>query len=652
MEDTWRMKAGKYMITVQARQEAGRIWFQFPYNLDLMNEIKMMAGAKYHGYDKVNPRKQWSVYDNTRNWFQINYLRFPGNVPENPYYRYDCPIPKDYSTERPLRQHQIELVTHGLHRRQGIWAAEMGTGKSLAAIEVMEASNSHNWIWVGPKAVLYAIKLELNKWNSFVRPKLFTYEKVASIDFIPDGVIFDEASRLKNPQAQRTQSAMWLTMKMRERLGNQAYIILMSGSPAPKAPTDWWSLAEIACPGFLREGDERKFKNTLALTEQRESLSGGVYPHLIGWRDSELKCKICGKFADDTSHDSVFSSKAHPFEKGTDEVGRLYRRLKGLVVVKFKKDCTDLPDLIYRVIQVKPTQSMLNAMHSIRAKSPTVIQALTLCRELSDGFQYKEVERGTETCELCRGSKIGTEFYDPDYEASPDEIAAGFRLEIGPEGEIIRGLQLNLVERPCACPHCDGTGEVASYSRTAATVDSPKDDALEALLEECEDVGRIIIYGGFTGTIDRLVKLVIEEGWSYIRVDGRGWISDVAMKPVEMLEMFQSKSERKIAFIGHPGSAGMGLNLQAAPMSVYYSNDFNGESRIQSEHRGHREGMNVSRGHTIVDIYNLPTDKLVHDNLKKKKRLQDLTLGQLDEALKDDSASRDSDFGSVVGNLL
>ena len=39
---------------------------------------------------------------------------------------------------------------------------------------------------------------------------------------------------------------------------------------------------------------------------------------------------------------------------------------------------------------------------------------------------------------------------------------------------------------------------------------------------------------------------------------------------------------------------------------------------------------------TIIDLILLPTDMLVLDNLKKKKRLQDLTMGELNEVLNDD----------------
>jgi SNF2 family DNA or RNA helicase len=99
---------------------------------------------------------------------------------------------------------------------------------------------------------------------------------------------------------------------------------------------------------------------------------------------------------------------------------------------------------------------------------------------------------------------------------------------------------------------------------------------------------------------------------------------------VRLLDAFQNDRKiERIAFIGQPGAAGMGLNLTASPSVIYYSNDFNAESRIQSEDRIHRPGMDRNRGATIYDLLLLPSDLLVLNNLKRKRRLQDLSLGEM-----------------------
>ena len=84
----------------------------------------------------------------------------------------------------------------------------------------------------------------------------------------------------------------------------------------------------------------------------------------------------------------------------------------------------------------------------------------------------------------------------------------------------------------------------------------------------------------------------------------------------------------------------MGITLTASPTICYYSNDFNAESRIQSEDRIHRPGMDVNLGATIIDLIHLPSDLLVLKNLQKKRDLQGLTLGEMKQAIRNLSGRR------------
>lgn len=603
METKVLLKAGKRMVPVILTKEGSRIFFKFGFNKPLMAEIKDMQGSKYHGYDEDNPRKIWSIPETQRNLFQLKYLAHPGaDDPENPYARFDRPY-VEFTPKRSLYNHQIDLSRHGLTVNYGIWSAEMGVGKTLAAIEVAEKVLPQDFLWVGPKSALTAVKLEFKKWKSFLTPSFVTYEGLKKMvtDWpagkkSPQVIIFDEASRLKNWSAQRTQAAAHLANAVRAEWGDQGYVILMSGSPAPKSPADWWSLCEIACPGFLKEGTVDKFKRRLAIIESKELFQGGgSYAHLVAWRDDERRCNICGLMVDDVTHSEQVDAFAvtatnHVFTPSVNEVARLYKRMVGLVNVKFKKDCIQLPDKIYRIIHCKPTRSILNAAKAIQITGSSSIERLTLLRELSDGFQYKEEITGRQPCPQC------------------DSL--GYVNEI-------------------ACDRCNATGSINTVVRTPVQIPCPKEDALNDLLDEHDEIGRIVVYGGFTGSVDRICSVVQKAGWKFIRVDGRGWFSDLPTQDAEeLLEIFQSRQTtfERVAFVGQPGAAGMGLTLTASPTIVYYSNDFNAESRIQSEDRIHRLG---SKGATIIDLFHLPSDELVYNNLKQKRRLQDISMGQL-----------------------
>ena len=45
----------------------------------------------------------------------------------------------------------------------------------------------------------------------------------------------------------------------------------------------------------------------------------------------------------------------HPFVPSKNEVAYLHERLKGLVIIKHKKDCLNLPEKRYRQIVCKPS---------------------------------------------------------------------------------------------------------------------------------------------------------------------------------------------------------------------------------------------------------------------------------------------------------
>lgn len=629
-----KLVAGQFKIPVTLISEGGRIYFQFGFNRTLMNEVKAMEGSKWHGYDDHNPRKIWSVSDNLRNRFQLDYLK--GN---NPYAVYDAEL-LPYLPTRDVRTYQSIGIQHCLTRHYCLLAAEMGTGKTLDAIEVMEASGFIDWWYVAPKSALRAVEREFNKWNSRVVPECMTYEAlVRRIDQwppgakAPRGVFFDEITRAKNPTAKRSQAAKQLADGIRSDWGAKGFVIGMSGSPAPKNPGDWWHLCEIVCPGFLREGTRKKFEQRLGLIVDRESITGGVYPHLVTWLDNEAKCTKCGELAESPKHSpsgvvfEVSGTTYHQFVPSKNEVAALYGRMKGLVLVQLKKDCLkELPDKIYRTVECNPSTSILRAAKIIVKKSPTVVSGMILLRELSDGFQYIETEQGTEQCPRCFGKK-----QIEDFTIKPGVVV--------PDGGCDSANYPELYERKVVdCETCGGTGEVKKFIRETKQVPCPKEEALIDLLDEYEDIGRAVVYAGFTGSVDRCKVICQKQGWHVIRVDGRGWIFESATCApisVDPLTAFQDMQEQyeKIVFVGQAGAAGMGLTLTASPVIIYYSNDFDAEHRIQSEDRIHRLGMDLNKGATIIDLIHLPTDLKVLNNLKEKRRLQDMTMGQFAEAL-------------------
>jgi len=648
-----KVKVGRWLVPLTLiPDKPGTLVAKFPFNRPLMAEIKSMQGAHWHGYDDENPRKIWTISDSPRNDFQLQYLEG-----KNPYAHYEQPL-IEVTTNRPLREHQLEMKATILTYRQCLCAYEMGTGKTLAAFEAMEDAGIDNptdlW-YVGPRAGVIAVAREIVKWDLKIRPQMFTYEALKKRmrnwpedNIIPKAVIFDESSKIKTPTSQRSQAAMKLANEIREAYGLKGYIIEMTGTPAPRTPEDWWNQCEIACPGFLKEGTLGKFKSRLCIIEQRSSITGGIYPHIVTWKDDIRKCNVCGMFADDDNHNvqkmveqEIYNKQItdkdlkqtvyHKFVESKDEISYLFERMRGLVSVKFKKDCLDLPEKQWEEVYCVPTPDIIHAAKLINARSTRAIEALTLLRELSDGFQYTSEPVGKEPCPACHGT--GTMVVQvPKYPVNM----------LAPNTEISES---DFEEKEVECGYCGGEKTVTKFARGTEFINCPKDQLLIDDLDEHNDIGRFVVWGAFTATIDRLTSIVNRQGWYVLRIDGRGYhgtspeghetdsdeLLDAMDKSHPRFEELRETYPR-VCVVGHPGSGGMALTFTAAPTQAYFSNSFSGEDRMQSADRGHRMGMDLNRGYTLRDYIHLPSDKLVKDNLDNKIRLQNMSMGQVHDA--------------------
>ena len=647
MATTVGLKLGDRVCNMSLTTMGNRIEARFGYNPAMIEEIKTcFEGKKWH----PKPDLFWSFEDSQHNQFRLKYM-----MGMDPYARYDMPLP-DISTstdlgttvgprtihsKRGLFKHQLELKAHGLTRRQCIWAADPGVGKSLAAIEVAEDSGYGDWWWIAPKAALFSVQLEAIKWGSTVKFRFMTYEKLVSTiaswkpgDPPPRGVIFDESSRLKNSATERSKAAKHLADNMRKKWGDECYVILMSGTPAPQSPMDWYSQTRIACPGYLKEGSMWAFRDRISLWKEEEAARGGTYPKLVTWFDDPAKCQRCGQGEKEIVHNYPEHPEHHAWTASRNEVSNLYNRMQGLVMVKRKADCLDLPEKIFRRIQAVVPADMMRLAKMVTKTVGTGSKALTLLREFSDGFQYEDFKVGEATCDLCDGAKAVNDmiYIGPD---TTDEFLES--LGLIPGVDIVDSVRYPEYWeiKAVKCNKCRGTGKQDRMSSQAVYVGSPKDDILEDIFDEFEDVGRLVIYGAFQASIDKLVQIAVKKKWDWIKADGRSWASSIPGSPMGWLAEFQNKKRatEKLVFIGQPEAAGMGLTLTEACAAVFYSNSFNAESRLQAIERIHRTGASKERGVTIIDITCLPTDAYVLERLEKKENLQSITLGSLEKCL-------------------
>lgn len=642
-------------IDVKLKLENNRIFFYHRYNKDLIDIIKTsMVDRKYHGFIENDNRKVWSAPINYHNLFQIEVLR--GKYGSNPYKHWKTEPNKNRETilnffkEKQIEpfNHQIEMIDHALQTRWCLWAAEMGLGKTLCSLAVAKLANAQKVFYVGPKSAIIAAKVELIKWNFQLNINLMTYDKLkAKItnwdEIVPDCIILDESSLLMNGQSQRTKATAYLADNIRNSYALEKSIIIeMTGTPQPKKPINWYSQAEIACPGFLYEDSIYTISNNLGVFEKQESVEGvGFYPKLITWRDNENKCNVCGVHKDD------HSMSHHTFVPSINQVAKLGNRLGGLVTIHLKKDCLDLPEKVYEEFKVEPTLQMMQNAELIINSTDRAVDALIKLRTLSDGFLYKHVGTGKfKECEGCYGNKQIIEYYFMDennVEVTPTmyeiENSCIFVYNYETEDgipEIVATKPIKFLERFITCPHCKGTGQVEILNKETILTETPKDQVFLDLLDKHDEVGRFVTYGCFHGTVDKLESLALDKGWSTIKADGRGWTmkdetgAELALKKEDMLIAFADPTyNAKIIFIGQPGAAGMGLTLTASPGIFFYSNDFIPVNRQQAEDRGHRIGMDKEKGGRIYDVVCLPIDKKIIESLRGSKDLQRMSLDGL-----------------------
>lgn len=543
---TVKAHVGQYLIPVDCTLIGDRIHLQFAFNKKLIAEVKNLDGASFD-FDT----KTWSCKANLRNFFSLDCL-----TTKKPLLRRFFQPPKEVFPDIEMWTHQVEMYQNILTYNFVILAAEMRTGKTLPTLKAIEGIPSVQttddiW-WIAPRSAINGLYRELDKWNFSKEMKLMTYDKFRTLvnsdlcNSVPRFIVFDEAHKLKNPTSQTSKAAARIRDLQFALYEYDCFRVLLSGTPSPKNPTDWWNLAEIAMPGFIKEPSKKKLEKTLAemdLDETTAAYSFYVFKH---WKE--------------------------------DEVNRLYKRLRGLTHVYFKKDCLDLPEVMYEDVNIAPTPELMAVAKSVTDNAESVLEARNILRQLSDGFRYiKEYN-----AEKNKMERVDTEYFG-----------------------------------------------------------SPKEDQLKTDLELYEDVGRVVVYGGFQATVDNITTICNAMGWVVLRIDGRGYkvfkpygLELDIDKDLCLNEIDGSTNQGiipKLAIVAQADAASTGLEFSASPVSIYYSNTDNGAARMQSEARPHSGNMNKNRGYLVKDYIHLPSDKKIRDSLKNKKRLQDISMGEWKE---------------------
>ena len=148
--------------------------------------------------------------------------------------------------------------------------------------------------------------------------------------------------------------------------------------------------------------------------------------------------------------------------------------------------------------------------------------------------------------------------------------------------------------------------------------DNPR---LKTLMDAIEDIdGKFIIWARFREELMAISSALAAANISSVEYHGGVNREDRE----NAVDGFQNGDVR--VFVGQPQSGGIGLTLTAAETVIYYSNDFNLETRLQSEDRAHRIG--TKRNVVYIDIAAEGTiDEQISHNLQRKQRVAAVVLG-------------------------
>ena len=151
-----------------------------------------------------------------------------------------------------------------------------------------------------------------------------------------------------------------------------------------------------------------------------------------------------------------------------------------------------------------------------------------------------------------------------------------------------------------------------------------KTNRMAALLETVEEMsGKVIICARFRYDIKKITEELKKVYGCDSTVNYFGDTSDADRQVA--IRRFQFEDAR--FFVANPQTAGFGLTLTAATNVIYYANDFNLETRIQSEDRCHRIGQHHPV--TYVDLVTRGSiDEYIVRSLRAKIDLSAKTLGE------------------------
>ncbi len=244
----------------------------------------------------------------------------------------------------------------------------------------------------------------------------------------------------------------------------------------------------------------------------------------------------------------------------------LHAKIAPLSMVIKKSDCLDLPPLVRQIVFVELSKEQVKLYNAMKR----------------DFIAYLNDKACVANLAITKALRL-------------QQIVSGFISLEGGEGEDRTNVRLK---------------------------DNPRAQALKELLSELTPDHKCIVWAVFRSDYATIRAICEELAIKYVEVHGE----IAASARQNAVDDFNGQEDIRV-FLGNPQSGGIGINLVAAPYSIFYSRTFSLEQDLQAEARNYRGGSEIHAKVTRIDLVARGTiDELITERLAAKVDVSDKVL--------------------------
>lgn len=167
--------------------------------------------------------------------------------------------------------------------------------------------------------------------------------------------------------------------------------------------------------------------------------------------------------------------------------------------------------------------------------------------------------------------------------------------------------------------------DLNGVTSTHTIAENPKSAALKELLENLCQSSKVLVWACFRQNYETIRRICNELSIPYTELTGETSQADRE----KAVTAFQSDPNIRIC-IANQAAAGIGVNLVASDVSVYYSRSFSLEADTQSEGRNYRGGSSIHSKVTRIDLVTEGTiDEYILERLASKEEVSATVLKKL-----------------------